>query len=117
MAKQYVLADHMFASSLDGSFIAHQYVVAAYASHAVDSPESDWDAKEDRQDTIPTLTAKRNYGSSIVACFDNPTIGTEADTAGVSWRFYAGTIYGDGGCGLHIRRIAKSLMGRTGRPT
>jgi len=97
MAKQYVLADHMFASSLDGSFIAHQYVVAAYASHAVDSPESDWGCEGGSQDTIPTLTAKRTYGSSIVACFDNPTIGTEADTAGVSWRFYAGTIYGDGG--------------------
>ena len=36
MAKQYVLADHMFASNLDGSFISHQYAVAAYASGAVD---------------------------------------------------------------------------------
>ena len=34
---------------------------------------------------------------AIPACFDNPTIASEADAAGVSWRFYAGTIYGDGG--------------------
>jgi phospholipase C len=97
MAKQYVLADHMFASNLDGSFIAHQYVVAAYASHAVDSPQSYWGCEGGSQDTVPTLTPTRTYGSSIVACFDNPTIGSEADAAGVSWRFYAGTIDGDGG--------------------
>ena len=38
MAKQYVLADETFSSNLDGSFIAHQYTVAAYASHAVNFP-------------------------------------------------------------------------------
>jgi phospholipase C len=96
MANQYVLADHMFASNLDGSFIAHQYAVAAYASEAVDYPQSYWGCEGGKQDTVPTLTARRTYGPNIVACFDNPTIGTEADAAGVSWRSYAGSIYGDG---------------------
>jgi phospholipase C len=97
IAKQYVLADHMFASNLDGSFIAHQYVVAAYASQAVDYPQSYWGCEGGSPDTLHTLTAQRTYGPNIVACFDNPTIGSEADAAGVSWRFYAGTIDGDGG--------------------
>jgi phospholipase C len=97
MAKQYVLADRMFASNLDGSFISHQYVVAAYASRAVDNPAGDWGCEGGQGDTIQTLTAKRTFGSSILACFGNPTIGSEADTAGVTWRFYAGSIYGDGG--------------------
>jgi phospholipase C len=97
MAQQYVLADRIFASNLDGSFIAHQYIVAAYASHAVDTPDAAWGCEGGKSDTIPTLTRKRTYGRPIVACFQNPTIASEADTAGVSWRFYAGTINGSGG--------------------
>ena len=97
MARQYVLADEMFASNLDASFIAHQYIVAAYASRAVDSPYGAWGCEGAPGDTIPTLTAQRTHGPSIRPCFGNPTIGREADAAGVSWRFYAGSINGDGG--------------------
>ncbi|HEX4013566.1 MAG TPA: alkaline phosphatase family protein [Candidatus Cybelea sp.] len=96
MAKQYVLADRMFASNLDGSFISHQYAVAAFASSAVDYPGSYWGCPGGPPDVLQTLTKKRTYGPDVVACFNNPTIGSEADTAGVSWRFYAGSIYGDG---------------------
>ncbi len=97
MAKQYVLADHMFASNLDGSFISHQYAVASFASSAVDYPSSNWGCEGGQHDTIPTLTQQRTYGSPIVVCFNNPTIASEADAAGVSWRFYAGSPSGDGG--------------------
>jgi phospholipase C len=97
MAKQYVLADRMFASNLDGSFIAHQYVVAAYASHAVNYPLSRWGCEGGKADTLPTLLANRTDGPSIRACFENPTIGGEADAAGVSWRFYADALEGTGG--------------------
>ncbi len=97
IAEQYVLADRMFASDLDGSFVAHQYAVAAYASRAVDYPRSDWGCQGGPSDTIPTLTALRVDGPSIRACFENPTIADEADAAGVSWRFYAGKTNGDGG--------------------
>lgn len=97
IAKQYVLADHMFASNLDGSFVSHQYAVAAYASHTVDAPGSYWGCEGGTADTLPTLTKKRQQGAAALPCFANPTIASEADTAGVSWRFYAGSIYGDGG--------------------
>ncbi len=98
IAQQYVLADKMFASNLDASFIAHQYAVAAFASGAVDGPGGPWGCEGTSQDTIVTLTQKRVAdGPRIPACFDNPTIGINADNAGVTWRFYAGTIYGDGG--------------------
>jgi phospholipase C len=90
IAKQYVLADDMFASNLDGSFVAHQYAVAAYSSEAVDTPTTEWGCKGKAGDTVATLTDQRTYGSNIVPCFDNPTIGINADAAGVSWRFYAG---------------------------
>jgi phospholipase C len=92
MANQYVLADDMYASNLDGSFVAHQYAVAAYASASVNNPTTDWGCEGPPGDTVPTLTQQRTYGSSIVPCFDNPTIGTNADAAGVTWRFYAGKV-------------------------
>lgn len=97
MAQQYVLADRMFASNLDGSFIAHQYVVAAYASRAVDSPGGPWGCWGEQGDSVPTLTKHRTYGPSIFPCFSNPTIGSEADAKKITWRFYTGSINGDGG--------------------
>jgi len=97
IAKQYVLADETFASNLDGSFVAHQYVVAAYSSRAVDYPLSLWGCGGGSGDTVPTLTPRRGRGASIRACFENPTIASEADAAGVTWRFYADSVYGTGG--------------------
>ena len=38
MAHEWVLADKMFQSHLDESFVAHQYVIAAQADSAVDLP-------------------------------------------------------------------------------
>jgi phospholipase C len=97
MAQQYVLADRMFSSNLDASFVAHQYVVAGYASRSVDGPFSTWGCGGGKTDTIPTLTGERKRGPSIVTCFDNPTIADEADAAGVSWRFYASDVNDNGG--------------------
>jgi phospholipase C len=87
----------MFASNLDGSFVSHQYGVAAYASHAVDYPVGTWGCEGGKSDTVTTLTKDRAIGPSIEACFENPTIASEADAAGVSWRFYADSINGTGG--------------------
>jgi phospholipase C len=97
IARQYVLADRTFASNLDGSFVAHQFSVAAYSSGAVDFPLAAWGCEGGDQDTVRTLTKRRVLGHPIVACFDNATIASEADAAGISWRFYAGAISGDGG--------------------
>ncbi len=97
MAKQYVLADHMFQSNLDGSFVSHQYAIAAYADQTVNFPSSDWGCPGGAEDRVETLTQQRTYGQSIVTCFNDPTIGAEADTAGLTWRFYTGSPTGNGG--------------------
>jgi phospholipase C len=98
LAKQYVLSDDTFASNLDGSFVSHQYIVAAFASHAVDLPNSSlWGCEGGPEDTVKTLTRHRTYAKPIQACFDNPTIASEAAAAKLRWRFYAGEINGDGG--------------------
>jgi len=97
MAKEYVLADRMFASNLDGSFVSHQYAVAAYASHAIDSPlTTQWGCEGGPSDTVATLLKDRTDGDRIPACFGNPTVASEADAAGISWRFYAGALNSDG---------------------
>jgi phospholipase C len=89
LAQQYVLADKMFASNLDGSFVAHQYMVAAYADQTVDFPTGDWGCEGSAGDSVATLTSQRTYGPAVFPCFDIPTIANEADSAGVSWRFYS----------------------------
>jgi phospholipase C len=96
IAKQYVLADRMFTSELDGSFVAHQYAVAAYASRSVDNALTDWGCEGGTRDTIATLTRLRSLGPRIRVCFNNETLGSEADNAGVTWRYYTGDLKGSG---------------------
>jgi len=97
MAQQYVLADRMFASNLDGSFVAHQYAVAAFAAKSVNGPEAAWGCEGGKGDTTQTLTQQRTFGPSIPVCFDIPTLGLHADKAHLTWSFYAGGIYDSGG--------------------
>jgi phospholipase C len=97
VAKQYVLADRMFTSNFDASFVAHQYAIAAYASNAVDLPHGLWGCLGGRDDFVSTLTTARTYGANVSPCFDNPTIGSAADAADLTWRYYTGAIGSDGG--------------------
>jgi phospholipase C len=92
MAHEGVLADAMFQSQLDESFVAHQYIIAAQAAWSVNIPNSnDWGCEGGPTDEVPTITADRTLGSSERACFDYRTLGDELDTAKLSWRFYAST--------------------------
>jgi phospholipase C len=97
MARQYVLADRMFTSQLDGSFISHQYIIAGYASRGVNFPSGPWHCGGGSGDTVPTLTQHRKLGPAIRACMNNATLGDELDEAGLSWRFYAGELGSVGG--------------------
>jgi phospholipase C len=97
MARQYVLADRTFSSNIDASFVAHQYIVAAYSSRSVDFPATYWGCEGGKFDTLATLNLDRSYGPHIPACYDNPTIASEADSAGIGWRFYADRLDNDDG--------------------
>ncbi|MGA8534502.1 MAG: alkaline phosphatase family protein [Candidatus Tumulicola sp.] len=93
LAKQYVLADRMFASNFDGSsFVSHQYIIGAQANSTVDYPTSLWGCGGGPKDLIPTITAHRTYGNSISPCFDSQTLGDELDAAGLSWRYYTSNV-------------------------
>lgn len=101
IASQYVLADHMFTSNFDASsFVAHQYLIAAQSSTAVNYPNSNqWGCEGGPTDTIQTLTQARtiHYGYRIQVCFDNKTLGDELDAKKIPWAYYtAQTPTGDG---------------------
>jgi phospholipase C len=89
MAHQGVLADHMFQSQLDESFVAHQYIIAAQAHSAVDLPFY-WGCGGGRYNTVATITEDRSpYGPTERPCFNYETLGDELDQAHLTWRFYA----------------------------
>jgi phospholipase C len=88
MAHEYVLADRMFTSHLDLSYVSHQYMVAGQANRAVDFPSSAWGCVPGRN-VISTLTDARAYGPPIPVCQNYKTLGDELDAAGLSWRLYS----------------------------
>jgi phospholipase C len=101
MAHEWVLADKMFQSQLDESFVAHQYIIAAQADWSVDLPPLKWGCGEPRHDKVATITVDRKLnGPKIEPCYDYETLGDELDQAKLSWRFYAaryGSSSSDGG--------------------
>ena len=90
MAREWVLADRMFQSHLDESFVSHQYVIAAQADSAVDLPYGAWGCQGGKYDQVATITQQRSqYGPPERPCWDYTTLGDELDKAGLRWRFYA----------------------------
>ena len=89
MAHEWVLADRMFASQLDESFVAHQYIIAAQAASSVDVPYGRWGCSGGYYDVVMTINkARKTNGPTQTPCFDYTTLGDELDSAKLSWRFY-----------------------------
>jgi phospholipase C len=89
IARQYVLADRMFTSNIDESFVSHQYAIAGQSQSAVDLPSQGWGCDSRGRDWVLTLTEKRGYGKKESPCFDYQTLADELDAAGLGWRYYA----------------------------
>jgi phospholipase C len=89
MAHEGALADRMFQSQLDESFVAHQYVIAAQAAWSADLPNGDWGCQYHEQSEVQLITEERVVTGDQKACFDYQTLGDELDKAKLSWRFYA----------------------------
>ncbi|MBV8530158.1 MAG: hypothetical protein JO104_02490 [Candidatus Eremiobacteraeota bacterium] len=88
MAHEWVVADHMFASQLDGGFTAQQYIVAAQSGHAVGIPTGLLGCGAAPPNWVFTLTQRRRYGPREAACFTYKTLANELDRAHLSWRFF-----------------------------
>ncbi len=88
MAHQWVLADQMFASQLDESFVAHQYIIAAQAQSSVNVPFYYWGCGGGKTDEVEMLKQDRKYAGVQRPCFNYETLGDELDEGGLTWRFY-----------------------------
>jgi phospholipase C len=91
MASQYSLADDLFQSNIDASFVAHQYLIRGWANSAVDNPAGvPWGCDAPTgQNTVSTLLADQKYGPMISACFDGTTLADELEAKGDTWHYYA----------------------------
>jgi phospholipase C len=90
MAAQYVLADRMFTSHVDASFVSHQYIIAGQANHSVDLPNGfPWGCGASSGVTVATLKKDGTFGPNQVPCFNYTTLADELEGAGRTWRFYA----------------------------
>ena len=88
MAQQYVLDDNMFSSTIDGSFVAHQYLIAAQSNMEVNYPSGGWTCAKPAS-TIHQLTLQRQIAQATVAtCEDYTTLADELASQGLTWKMY-----------------------------
>jgi phospholipase C len=90
MAKQYVLADQMYASNFDASsFVSHQYIIAGQANSTINYPDTYWGCPGGPTDKIWRVSQFRGTEPQIQVCFNSTTLGDELDGAKLPWAFYA----------------------------
>lgn len=93
LAKQYGLADRMFASQTGPSYPGHAYIIAGQSNFAIGNPTDPfgrWGCDARTGTTTEVLTPT---GNDVVdgpyPCFDYQTLGDLLDRAGIAWRYYA----------------------------
>jgi phospholipase C len=97
IARQYVLADEMYASNFDASsFISHQYIISGQAESAVNYPVGNWGCANGSGNFIAMVNQQRQIKGTEVACWDPTTLGDELDAAGISWAYYTSKVFADG---------------------
>lgn len=90
LASQYVLADHMFASQMDGSYVAHQYLIAGWAGQAYNYPAAEpWGCDSAASNAVGMLNGFGQPNGIAHPCFTYSTIADQLDAKHVSWRYYA----------------------------
>jgi phospholipase C len=105
MARQYVLADHMFPTMFGGSFTAHLDLIASTtdlrsASAEVDAPTATpWGCDAPPGTRTYTLDQARDEGNGgPFPCFTQfETLASLLDPANVSWAYYAPSVGNAGG--------------------
>jgi len=105
IAKQYVLADHMFATQASGSFTAHQDLIRGgtelnSSESIIDFPtDGPWgcDAPPGVKTTLLTSSDKYLRNQGPFPCFTWNTMRDLLDAKGVSWKYYTPNIHTHGG--------------------
>jgi len=96
LASAYGLADRMFQSNSDSSYVAHQYIVAGQADHAVDSPV----LIPPGEVAVPAgcdspagafVFVLNSAGAEVPGpfpCFSYTTMADLLDQHGITWKYY-----------------------------
>jgi phospholipase C len=90
LAKQFTLADKMFASNSGPSFPAHQYLIAGQSNDVAEVPNGPYWGCDDTPGSLAAqLDPDGNETPGTFPCFDYPTLADSMDAAGVTWRSYS----------------------------
>jgi phospholipase C len=97
MAREYVLADHMFPTQGSGSFTAHQDLIAGGTAigpneSVVDFPNNGpWGCDAPSGTHTSLITREKQYltNAGPFPCFDYPTIANGLDRHRVTWKYYS----------------------------
>ena len=94
MAAQYVLADNMFQSNIDGSFVAHQYLIASQANREVDYPNGAWGCSQSgvtvhQLKGNPNLKHLLSHKPPVLVCQDYKTLADELALKNLTWSIYS----------------------------
>jgi phospholipase C len=107
LAKQYVLADHMFQTQGSGSFTAHQDLIRGGTGinanqSLIDFPSDGgypWGCDAPSGTVTSLITQSNRYlgGQGPFPCLTYRTLRDLLDAAGLSWRYYSPPVGGRGG--------------------
>ena len=105
MAREYVLADHMFPTMFGPTFTAHIDLIASTTNLSSDQAEVDgptgqpWGCDAPKGTTTYLLNPQRvESGNGPFPCFTQyNTMAETLDAAGVTWKYYAPTVKYAGG--------------------
>ncbi len=105
LAKQYVLADHLFQTQGSGSFTAHQDLIRGgteinASQQIIDFPSAlPWGCDAPAGTTTSLITANNTYraGQGPFPCLNYRTLGDSLDAKQLSWRYYTPAVGGFGG--------------------
>jgi phospholipase C len=108
MAKEYVLADHMFPSESSGDFSSHQDLIrgdSAINAHEslIDFPtHGPWGCDAQTGTTTPLLTKSKRYiNDGPFPCMTYKTLHDLLDAKKVSWKYYAPPLFTGGLAGAY----------------
>lgn len=97
-AHRFSLADHFFSTVLSSSFPNHLVTVSGNYFHTLGisaKPKNSlqsWGCDAPKKERLWT-DDRGHFATNTVPCFNAPTLATEANKAGVSWKYYAAPIH------------------------
>ncbi len=115
MAHECVLADRMFQSQLDESFVAHQYIIAAQAQSSVNLPRSAWGCDRRMYGHRPDASRIERDATAnrIAPASTTRRSATSSTSRSLPWRFYTSE-YSESGERHSGRAIKPSNISSTG---